>query len=409
MNKITRKSICRICGAEDFAKILDLGKMPPANSFLDKKELSRPEGKFPLVVYFCKNCGLLQLRDIVHPKFLYTHYDYMSSASKPLADYLENLGLELSAKFIKSKKDLVIDIGGNDGTLLGAIKNRCRVLDIEPAKRIAKLARTVGIETINEFFSEKLADWILKKYGPASVVAANNVIAHIDDLADLFNGVKLLIGESGVFSFDVHWVGNLIGDGGFDQIYHEHLCYFSLSVLNGFVEKVGLRIFDVELTTMHGASLRVFVAKARPVQESVGLIIAKEKKLGLTKLATYLAFAKRVRQNQKELRTLLLGLKKTGKTIAGYGAPAKGNTLFNFCDIDSRIVDYIVDTTSLKQGLYTPGGHIPVLHPDEFHKRKPDYAVLLAWNYADMILEKEKKFRQNGGKFIIPVPKPRIV
>ena len=234
-------------------------------------------------------------------------------------------------------------------------------------------------------------------------------MAHIDDLPDLFRGVKLLIGNDGVFVFDVHWVGNLVGDGGFDQIYHEHLCYFSLGVLKKFIESAGLGIFDIQLTSMHGASLRVFTAKNRPSQKSVGLILDKEKKMGLLKFATYQKFAQRVKENREDLIAILLKLKKQGKTIVGYGAPAKGNTLFNFCGINHKTIDFITDTTPFKQGLYTPGGHIPVRHPDYFYKHKPDYAVLLAWNYADTILEKEKKFRQSGGKFIIPVPSPKII
>lgn len=409
MKKYLRKNNCRVCSGVGLVKILDLGAMPPANSFLSKKDLSRPEEKFPLAVYFCKNCGLLQLQDVIHPRFLYTHYDYMSSASKPLADYLARLGLELATRFIKFRQDLVIDIGGNDGTLLATIRDKCRVLNIEPASKIAKLARDGGVETLNNFFSEKLAKLILKNHGLARVVTANNVVAHIDDLPDFFKGVKLLIGDSGIFAFDVHWVGNLVGAGGFDQIYHEHLCYFSLGVLKKFIASVGLNIFDVQLTSMHGASLRVFTAKDRPLQKSVGRILDKEKEMGLAKLATYQKFAQRVKKNREELIATLLKLKKQGRTIIGYGAPAKGNTLFNFCGIDNQIIDFITDTTPFKQGLFTPGSHIPVLHPDEFSRRKPDYAILLAWNYADMILEKEKKFRQSGGKFIIPVPRVRII
>lgn len=409
MEKIIKKKSCRICGANKFAKVLDLGSMPPANAFLAKKELSKPEEVFPLAVYFCKNCGLLQLRDVVHPKLLYTKYDYMSSASKPLADYLEALGNHLADRFVNSKEDLVIDIGGNDGTLLAAIKDRCRVLNIEPAKKIAKISRKNGVPVVNGFFSEKLAREVLQRFGPAAAVTANNVVAHIDDLGDLFKGIKILIGDKGIFSFDVHWVGNLIGEGGFDQIYHEHLCYFSLVVIKRFVEKMDLKVFDVQLTDMHGASLRVFVAKDRPSTEAVTKILKEEKKRKLDKISTFASFAKRVYKNRRDFIGLLADLKSKKKTIVGYGAPAKSNTLFNFCRIDGRLVDFIVDTTPFKQGLYAPGSKMPVLHPEEFKNKKPDYAILLAWNYADMIIEKEKEFRNNGGKFIIPVPKVRII
>lgn len=191
MENIIKKKNCRVCGGANFAKVLDLGKMPPANAFSNKKELSKPEEVFPLAVYFCKNCDLVQLLDVVHPKLLYTKYDYMSSASKPLADYLEALGRELADRFVDSKNDLIVDIGGNDGTLLSVIKNRCRVLNVEPARKIAKLSRAKGVPVFNNFFSEKLAAKIVKEIGNAKAVTANNVVAHIDDLDDLFRGIKV--------------------------------------------------------------------------------------------------------------------------------------------------------------------------------------------------------------------------
>jgi hypothetical protein len=254
-----------------------------------------------------------------------------------------------------------------------------------------------------------LAKQILKTRGEAKVVSASNVIAHIDDLDDLVKGVSALIGEKGVFVFEVHWVGNLIGDGGFDQIYHEHLCYFSFHSTIKFLQKRGLYIFDVELVPMHGNSLRIFAGKNRKVKKTVKDFLEHEKSLKINILSTYKKFEKRVHSNREELKDLLYRLKKEGKKISGYGAPAKGNTLFNFCQIDRRVIDYITDTTPFKQGLYAPGSLIPVCHPKEFHKNPPDYSVILAWNYADVILEKEKEYRQAGGKFIIPVPKVKIV
>ncbi len=404
---ITKKS-CRVCGGAKFAKILDLGKMPAANSFLTKTELKKPEKTFPLVLYFCETCGLVQLLDVVHPRFLFKHYDYMTSASKPLVEYFIAMGKMLMEKFISSKDDLIIEIGGNDGVMLESLKDNARILNIEPAKNIATLARKRDVETINEFFSEALAKKIKKRYGMAKVISASNVFAHIDDLADVMRGIKELIGDDGVFVCEAHWVGNLIGLGGFDQIYHEHLCYFSLHSFQNLVRRFGFEVFDVELTHMHGASLRLFVGN-RKQKPSVESILIKEKELGLHKYATYQAFAKRVEANRKVLRTLLLDLHKQNKKIVGYGAPAKGNTLLNSCGIDNTVIDFIIDTTPFKQGLFTPGGHIPVYPPDTFYPFKPDYALLLAWNYADVIIKKEEEFRANGGKFIIPVPKVRIV
>ena len=403
--KYITKTTCRVCGGRELAKVLDLGSMPAANSFLTKEELKKPEKTFPLQLYFCKTCGLVQLIYVVHPKYLFKHYDYMTSASTPLTEYFVAMGAMLKKRFIKSKRDLVIEIGGNDGVLLESLKGKVRVLNIEPAKNIAKLSRKRGVKTINTFFSEQVAKSIP---GPAAVVTASNVVAHMDDLDDTMRGIASLIGDTGVFVCEVHWVGNLIGDGGFDQIYHEHLCYFSLHAFRQLMRKFGLEVFDVELTNMHGAILRLFVGR-RKAQPSVAGMLAREKKLGLHKLATYRAFAKRVEKNRKALRSLLLELRNQNKKIVGYGAPAKGNTLLNSCGIDHTTIDFIIDTTPFKQGLFTPGGHIPVYSPKTFAPFHPDYALLLAWNYADAIMKKERAFRDRGGKFIIPVPRARII
>lgn len=403
------KTNCRICEGKDFVEILDLGEMPPANAFLKEEKLDESEQAFPLKVYFCENCSLLQILDVVNPEILFGNYDYLTSASRPLAEHFIEMAQELAEKFINSKNDLMIEIGGNDAVLLESVRHICRVLNVEPAQNVAELSKKKGIETINEFFSKKTAEKVLKKHGPAKVVVANNVMAHIDGIKDVFEGVRNLIGENGVFVFEVHWVGNLIGDGGFDQIYHEHLCYFSLTVLKKLVEQFGLKIFDVQLVPIHGKSLRVYVGKKFEVSDSVDEFSNKEKELGLDKAEVFLKFSEKVEKNKKELRDLLLKIKKDGKRIVGYGVPAKGNTLLNYFGINGDILDFLTDTTSLKQGMYSPGTRIPIYHPEKLEATKPDYILLLAWNYADAILEKEKKLRESGIKFIIPVPEARII
>ncbi|XOB46595.1 MAG: class I SAM-dependent methyltransferase [Candidatus Nealsonbacteria bacterium] len=406
------KTSCRICKSSNLTRILDLGGMPLANAFFKKEDLDKPEQKFPLIVYFCKSCGLLQILDVVNPEILFRHYYYLTSTSKPLADHFVELGKNLVDRFVKSKNDLVIEIGGNDAVLLDSIKNRCRVLNIEPAKNIAQISREKGVDTIEEFFSMELAEEIFKKYGFAKVITASNVIAHIDNLKDAFEGVKILIGEEGVFVFEVHWVGNLMGlvcIGGFDQIYHEHLSYFSLLTLEKLVNQFGLKIFDIKLIPIHGRSLQVYIGKDYKVSESVNEFLEKERSLNLDKAQTYLNFAKKVEENKNELRNLLLKLKKENKKIVGYGAPAKGNTLLNYFQIDNKILDFIVDDSPLKQGLYTPGTCIPIYSPDKLKGDQPDYLLLLAWNYAESILKKEQKLRDEGVKFIIPVPKVKII
>lgn len=411
-DKFIHKTNCRICKNSELVKILDLGEMPLANAFLTKEELDNPELKFPLAVYLCKKCKLLQLLDIVNPRLLFRHYYYLTSTSKPLADHFIELGKILVDRFIQSNDDLVIDIGGNDAVLLESIKNKCRVLNVEPAENIAEISRNKGIDTIDEFFGIELANKIFKKYGPAKVITASNVIAHIDNLEDVFEGIKILIEDSGVFIFEVHWVGNLLGlegVGGFDQIYHEHLSYFSLLALEQLIGRLGLKIFDVKLIPVHGQSLQVYVGKNYQVEESVNKFLQQEKKMGLDNIDVYKTFANKVERNRDELRNLLLKLKKENKRIVGYGAAAKGNTLLNYFQIDNKILDFIVDDSPLKQGLYTPGTCIPIYSPDKLKGDQPDYLLLLAWNYAESILKKEQKLRDEGVKFIIPVPEVKIV
>lgn len=406
---LTKKENCRICDGKNLTEFLNLGAMPPANSFLIREFFAEKEEKFPLRVYFCRDCGLGQLLDVISPELLFKNYSYLTSASKPLVDHFAEMAKELASKFISSEKDLFIEIGGNDGSLLKVIKDRCRVLNIEPAKNIAQISRERAVEAIDAFFSKELAGKILKNYGQAKVMVANNVVAHIDDLKELFAGVKTLISKDGVFVFEVHWVGNLIGDGGFDQIYHEHLSYFSLLAIEKLVNQFDLNLFDIKLVPMHGASLRVYVGHNRFQEKSVYEFLKKEKELGLDKLETFFEFSEKVKKNRKELVNLLSDLKKKGKKIAGYGAPAKGNTLLNFCGIDDKILDYLTDTTLFKQGKLTPGTNIPVHSPEKLLSNRPDYVLLLAWNYADAILKKEQSLRDKGVKFIIPVPEVKIV
>jgi len=407
--KCVKRKGCRVCGSKDLVLILDLGETPLANGFLSKTELDKKEEKFPLAVYFCKECSLVQLLDVVDPKILFGKYHFMTSASKPSVDHFAKFGKELADRFVKSKNDLIIDIGGNDGTLLNNIKGSCCVLNIEPASNIAEISEGKGIPTINDFFSSNLAKKVLDEYGKAAVISANNIIAHTDKVKDVFAGANLLLKDDGVFVFEAHWVKNLIGDGGFDQVYHEHLCYYSLHALKRLVESSGLYINEVKSVPMQGESLRVYVGKKKESSESVNKFLQIEKQEGIVNLETYLDFSDKVVNNAKNVKGLLVSLKSQGKKIIGYGASAKGNTLLNYFGIGVDLLDYIVDTTPLKQGLYSPGTHIPVVHPDKIKEDAPDDILILAWNYADAIIEKERVLREKGVKFIIPVSEVKII
>lgn len=403
------KEACRICAGRGLVKILDLGAMPPANAFLTKKDLLQPERIFPLSVYFCPQCSLVQLRDVVSPALLFSTYHFLTSASAPAMDHFIRLGEMVRSRFITSPHDLVIDIGGNDGVMLASIKEACRVLNIDPAKNIKELSEARGVPVVLEFFTSTLAEELVKKYGAAKVVTASNVIAHTDALHDVFRGVRTLIGDGGTFIFEVHWVKNLVGEGGFDQVYHEHLCYFSLHALQRLAEVIGLTIFDVESVPMQGESLRVYAAKNRKPEPSVEKFLGEERMRGLADLATYRDFFDKVTMNKMEFSSLIKELRRQRKRIVGYGAAAKGNTLLNYFGIDDATLDFIVDTTPLKQGFYTPGTHIPVVPPEELRRDLPDYVLVLAWNFADAILKKEQQLRDRGVQFIIPVPQVRIV
>lgn len=422
MSLYFQKKKCRICGNERLMPVLDLGSMPPANHFLRKSELRKPEPRFPLAVQFCNRCSLLSLRQVVDPRLLFGGYRYQTGASAPLVAHFEEEARMIARKFIRSKDDLVVEFGSNDGALLAELKGRCRVLGIDPAKNVAALARRRGVRTVTAFFGEKAATRLRREYGQAKVIIANNVFAHIDDLHDCMRGVALLLGKDGVFISESHWVGNLIGEGGFDQIYHEHLSYYSLHALARLAKMHGLVITHVELFPIHGASMRAYMRKeGQPdaperilgnnirTGKSVRRLLAREKKLGLTKLSTFRTFARKAAKTRDSLRKLIRKLNRTGKTIAGYGAPAKGNTLLNYCGLDARDIAFLTDTTPSKQGLFTPGSHIPVVPPEVLKTYSPDYLLLLAWNYADAILEKEKTLCAKGVKFVIPVPRVRII
>lgn len=404
-----QKKQCRICGNRRLIPVLGLGRQPPANRFLRHRELQKPEPRFPLAVQFCENCALLQLCHAVNSRLLFNGYRYETGASAPLVEHFEEEARMIVRSFIRDKNELVVELGSNDGALLAALTGRCCILGIDPAKNLAAVARKRGVPTVAAFFNEQTANRILKKRGEAKVIIANNVLAHIDDIHDVMRGVCALLAHDGVFVSESHWVGNLIGEGGFDQLYHEHLSYYSLHALAELARMHGLVVTNVKLFPIHGASIRVYMQRHGQSGASVRRLLAREKKLGLTEISVFRRFACKARETRVRLRRLIMGLALEGKRIAGYGAPAKGNTLLNYCGLGVREIAFITDTTLSKQGLFTPGTHIPVVSPETLKKNPPDYLFLLAWNYADAILKKERALRAKGVKFIIPAPKVRTV
>jgi hypothetical protein len=392
---------------------LSLGEMALVNSFVSKRNLDQSEPKFPLDVYFCKNCYLVQLVDVVPPEVMFSKYVYFTDTSETMKIHFSELATETIELLALSKESLVVDIGGNDGTLLKNFRKQGIItLNVEPAKDQAKIAESQGIDTINEFWNDDLAQMILKKKGKAKLIMMTNVFAHVDRLQELIGGIQILLEDGGVFLIEVPYLVDMIEKKEFDTIYHEHLSYFSLRPLITFFAKHNMEIFRAKRIGVHGGSIRVYARKATaPLQihESVERLMELEKAKNLDRMETFFKFASDVTEIKKRLRKLLLTLKNQKKRIIGYTAPAKGNVLLNYCNIGTEILDYLTDVTPAKQGLYSPGMQIPVHPPEILEKDHPDYLLMLAWNYKEEILRKEQDYIKKGGKFIIPIPEPRII
>lgn len=402
-----------MCKGKNLKKIISLSPTPPANAFLTKKDLKKKELSFPLQVNFCLDCGQLQLTHVVSPELLFRNYVYVSSTSPIFVAHFEEYAKDLVKRFRLNSKSLVIDIGSNDGILLKPLKKSgVKVLGVDPAIEIAKKATKEGIETLPNFLDIRIAKKIVKQYGYADVVSANNAFAHIHNLDEIVESVKILTKDNGIFVIEFPYLIGFIEKNLFDTIYHEHLSYLSLRPLITIFKGHGIEIFDVKKVSSHGGSLRVYIKKIggkHRVKKSVQNFIDEEIKLGLGKIDTYLKFAKKIRDNKEKLIQLLKKLKSQNKTIVGYGAPAKGNTLLNFYKIGPKILDYIVDDSKYKQGLYTPGTHILVAPFEKIAETKPDYVFILAWNFANPLMNKLLDFKKSGGHFIIPVPKAKII
>lgn len=415
MNKdVKQVNKCRICGSKKLYEFLDLGVMPIPNGFLKKEALSIPENKYELACQLCENCGLVHLTNVVNPKIMFTDYLYVTAQAKQMLNNLTHLAYRTHKDFKLNNTSLVCDIGSNDGSLLSLFKNLgTQVLGIDPAKNLAKIAIENGIPTETRLFGLQTAKIIKKKYGQAKVITALNVIAHIDNLHDLFSGISHLLSDDGYFITEFPYLFDLIKNSEFDTIYHEHLSYFSLKPWIYLIDKYDFEIAGIERRRIHGGSIRLIHQKKRPKKNSakktLNYLLSLEETAGLYNKKSYIQFAQDVLSLKSELLNLLTDIKKQKKRIVGYGAAAKGNVLTNFFGINTLMLDYIVDSTPQKQGLYTPGTHIPIKPESKLLSDMPDYTLILAWNFADEIMEKQRQYTKNGGKFIIPIPKIRII
>lgn len=414
--KVSRRTACRCCGGTNFQKWIDLGNQPPANALLSAPEpLSNShdwiEDYFPLVVYYCKDCELIQLLDIVHPDILFGDYVYLSSTSEVFRKHFDTMAEKLFFSGLVQKDDLVVDIGSNDGILLRPFKGRgTRVLGIEPCGQIANLAVQAGIETIPEYFTAETAGKIVEEKGEAKVVTMTNVFAHVDNLEQIIDGVKYLLRSDGVFIIECPDTIEMMKQGTFDLIYHEHLSYFTVPSICKYLMRKGFDILKVDRVSVHGGSLRVFAQLKEGVESKIISPETKkwfEKEEGFTKGRVFKEFPSKVKKNKEKLLEMIKGLED--KTIVGYGAPAKMSTLTNFYGIDTSSVVRVIDDSPAKQGLYSPGKHIPIIpYPLHISELGIDYILIFAWNFADSIITK-LQFDGYTGDFILPFPTPRIV
>lgn len=409
---IKKVARCRVCKENDFTKVLTFGPTPLANAFLKNEQVDKEEYFYPLDVYFCNNCKFLTLGHVVSPVALFKDYVYVSSTSQVFINHFKIFAQDVYKKFNLTKKSLVVDIGSNDGILLKPFKVLgAKVLGIEPASKIAGLARKDRIETIDKFFTAKLAKEIVEKYGHVRIATATNVFAHIDDLDEVIKGLDILLEEDGVFIMEAPYLVDFLEKRYFDLVYHEHLSYWSIKSLITLFKRFNMGIFDVQKVAVHGGTIRTFIARkgAYKKEKSVEEFLSLEKKWRLDQKETYLQFSDQVLDNKIKLLALLKRIKSENKKIVGYGAPAKGNTLLNYFSIGQEFLDYIVDDSSWKQGLYSPGKRIPVVSSKALTNDKVDYILILAWNFAESIMANNREFSKKGGRFIIPVPKPIII
>jgi len=401
---------CLVCASADVEEVLDLGETALANKFLTREELSKPEPKYPLRLGFCRNCTHAQLLDIVPPAEMFEDYLYISAASDTLKDHLYEISDVVVARRRLGERDLVVDVGCNDGTLLrGFRRHHVRTLGVDPARNLA--ARDSEIERYVGFFGPDSAKEIVAKWGQASVITLTNVFPHIQDLRGFGKAVKTVLAPGGALVIEAVYLTDLFEQDAFDTIYHEHVSYWSLGPMVRLFQDMELQVVSAERLPVHHGQLRVFVQRKGEAQpnRSVSDLLAEEWAKGLRDRRTYQAFSERVMLIKQSLLRTLRDLKAAGKRVVGYGAPAKGNTLLSFLEIGPDLIEYIVDRSPLKQGLYTPGTHIPVVRTERLLEDQPDVVLLLAWNFVDEILRQQTEYRRRGGKFMVPVPTVRMV
>ena len=400
---------CRICKSKDIKEFFNLGDQPFANSLL--KNPDEKENFYPLSLSWCPNCNLVQLNHTAEPKELFSNYVWVTATSKTAKEHAVNFYKEILSRTENLHDGYILEVASNDGTfLIPFVKNNYKVLGVDPAKNIVDMAVKNQVPTICGFFGQKLAMEIIEKHGHAKVIFARNVVPHVANLHDFIKGLRECLDDNGLLVIEAHYARKILEELHYDSIYHEHLCYFTLKSIEGLLNQYGLFIFDIKKSPISGGSLVLYIKKnkteEKPIVQSYREI---EKEIGLNELSNWEDFARRAYSHREELLKIMNGLKKESKSIVGYGASARSSTLLNFCGIDTRFISMIADQNPLKQGFYTAGTHIPINSPEKIMEKNPDYVFILAWNFADEIMKNLNDYKEAGGKFIIPIPKPHII
>ena len=407
-------SKCRFCGETLDYTFVDLGMSPLCESYLTVEQLNIVEPFYPLHVYVCEKCFLVQLEEYVDPDNIFTEYAYFSSYSDSWLKHAQRYVDMISSRYSLGSDSQVVELGSNDGYLLQYfVASGVPALGIEPAKNVAQAAIDKGVPTLTEFFGENLARNLVAEGKHADLLLGNNVLAQVPDINDFVSGMKLLLKKAGVITMEFPHLVRLMEGNQFDTIYHEHFSYFSLIAVEKIFAAHGLTVFDVEELTTHGGSLRIYVChrgdETYPVLPSVSDLREFEISFGLIELATYASFAEQVRETKRKLLEFLIDCKRRGKTVVGYGAPGKGNTLLNYCGIRTDFVDFTVDRNPYKQGKFLPGTHIPIHGPDKISSMQPDYVLILPWNFKDEIISQNRDVYDWGGRFVVPIPEVTIM
>lgn len=408
-----KTALCRFCRAELRFSFVDLGMQPLCESYVDADHLNSVEYFYPLHVWVCERCLLVQLEEYVRPEDIFTEYAYFSSYSDSWVQHAKDYVAMIVERLGLDDGSLVVELASNDGYLLQHfLPLNIRVLGVEPAANIAKVAVAKGVPTVTKFFGEETAQELVAEGEKADLIIGNNVLAQVPDLNDFVAGMARLLKPEGVLTLEFPHLLRLMKENQFDTIYHEHFSYFSLLSTEKIFEAHRLTIFDVETLPMHGGSLRVYGRHrdddSKPTQDRVQKLRDLERNEGLHRIETYQSFAEQVKETKRNLLQLLIDVRRQGKTVVGYGAPGKGNTLLNYCGIRTDFLDFTVDRNPYKQGRFLPGTHIPISHPDRIRETRPDYVLILPWNFKEEIMSQISYIRDWGGQFIVPIPGARV-